>query len=73
MNSADNHPSVPLRESGNNWDSNHQKAGGILLNKDEELKYGRQLMQDYDFERDDGNWGIEVYCEAVQTMTSCLE
>ncbi|KAF9004171.1 hypothetical protein BDZ89DRAFT_1145726 [Hymenopellis radicata] len=73
MNSADDHPSVPPRESGDNWDSNRQKAGGILLNKDEELEYGRQLMQDYDFERDDGNWGIEVYCEAVQTMTSRLE
>ncbi|KAF8904024.1 hypothetical protein CPB85DRAFT_1226001 [Mucidula mucida] len=73
MNSADDHPSMPPRESGNNWDSNCQKAGGILLNKDEELEYGRQLMQDYDFKRDDGNWGIKVYCEAVQTMTSCLE
>lgn len=49
-----------------------ERDGGILINGDEDLEAARELLGDFDCERDDGNWGIEVFCEAVVRMTSAL-
>ena len=38
---------------------------GIRLNTEEELHKARVAMNGFDFEADDGNWGISVYMEAV--------
>ncbi|KAJ7932215.1 hypothetical protein B0H13DRAFT_2227817 [Mycena leptocephala] len=46
--------------------------GGILVNGDEDLLAAKELLGDFDCDRDDGNWGIEVYCEAVIRMISQL-
>ena len=47
-----------------------QRDAGILLNSDEELDRGREILTDFDFTRDDQNWGIEVYTEAVASYYS---
>lgn len=38
---------------------------GTQVNSDDELEEARQLLSDFDFGREDGNWGIEVYVQAV--------
>ncbi|KAJ7156473.1 hypothetical protein C8R43DRAFT_883916 [Mycena crocata] len=47
-----------------------EREAGICLNDDEELEEVRKLMEDFDFNFDDGNWGINVYCQAVILLTS---
>ncbi|KAJ7804318.1 hypothetical protein B0H13DRAFT_1930848 [Mycena leptocephala] len=49
-----------------------EREGGILVNGDEDLLAAKELLGDFDCDRDDGNWGIEVYCEAVIRMISQL-
>ncbi|KAK0482986.1 hypothetical protein EDD18DRAFT_1084541 [Armillaria luteobubalina] len=45
----------------------------VALNEDEEIKFVKELMGDFDFEAEDSNWGIEVYCEAVIRLTAIVE
>ncbi|KAJ6467135.1 hypothetical protein C8R47DRAFT_990495 [Mycena vitilis] len=47
-----------------------EREAGICLNDDEELRDVRDLMDDFDFDEDDGNWGIDVYCRAVLLLSS---
>ncbi|KAJ6554736.1 hypothetical protein B0H19DRAFT_927723 [Mycena capillaripes] len=47
-----------------------QREAGICVNDDDELGRVRDLMQDFDFDADDGNWGIDVYCRAVLLLSS---
>lgn len=49
-----------------------ERAAGIAVNDDQEIQSARDLLADYDFCRDDGNWGIEVYCQAVILMCARL-
>ncbi|KAF7371591.1 Integrase catalytic domain-containing protein [Mycena venus] len=49
-----------------------ERENGILVNGDEDLLAAKELLGNFDCDRDDGNWGIEVYCEAVVRMTSQL-
>lgn len=49
-----------------------ERESGILVNGDEDLMAAQELLGDFDCDRDDGNWGIEVYCEAVIRMVSQL-
>lgn len=49
-----------------------ERDAGILVNGDDELMEARQLLGDFDCDAEDGNWGIEIYCEAVIRITSCL-
>jgi len=41
---------------------------GIRVNTDAELREAQQLLADFDFNRDDGNWGIDVYIDAVRRL-----
>lgn len=50
-----------------------ERESGILVNGDEDLMAAQELLGDFDCDADDGNWGIEVYCEAVIRMLSNLE
>ncbi|KAH9932139.1 uncharacterized protein BXZ73DRAFT_46932 [Epithele typhae] len=57
-------PTAPRQEpSATNPDA--QKSAGIMLNTDEEIEEARRVLHDVDMERDDSNWGIEVYIEAL--------
>ncbi|KAJ7182229.1 hypothetical protein C8R43DRAFT_1054246 [Mycena crocata] len=62
----------PLQRSEQPLGTTAERDGGILVNADEELDAAKELLGDFDCERDDGNWGIEVYCEAVVRMTAVL-
>ncbi|KAJ7183595.1 hypothetical protein C8R46DRAFT_884066 [Mycena filopes] len=49
-----------------------EREGGILVNDDDDLLAAKGLLGEFDCDRDDGNWGIEVYCEAVILMMAQL-
>ncbi|KAF7353177.1 Ethylene-and jasmonate-responsive plant defensin [Mycena sanguinolenta] len=49
-----------------------EREAGICLNDDEELARVQEVMHDFDFAEDDGNWGIDVYCKAVLLLSSRL-
>jgi hypothetical protein len=50
-----------------------ERDDGILVNGDEELDAARSILGDFDCDREDGNWGIEVFCEAVIRMAFQLQ
>jgi hypothetical protein len=52
--------------------SDAEKEAGIFLNEDAELQEVCSLMDGFDFDEDDGNWGIEVYCKAVILLVSLV-
>ncbi|KAJ6624606.1 hypothetical protein B0H10DRAFT_1908466 [Mycena sp. CBHHK59/15] len=47
-----------------------ERAAGICLNDDDELAAIWELMPDFDFDFEDGNWGIYVFCRAVVLLSS---
>ncbi|KAJ7574715.1 hypothetical protein C8J56DRAFT_1064399 [Mycena floridula] len=46
--------------------------GGIYLNDDDDIASARAATEDFDFEEDDQNWGIDVFyfCHAVLKLGS---
>ncbi|KAJ7590176.1 hypothetical protein C8J56DRAFT_888353 [Mycena floridula] len=44
--------------------------GGIYLNDDDDIASAQAAMEDFDFEEDDQNWGIDVFCRAVLKLGS---
>jgi hypothetical protein len=46
-----------------------EREAGICINDDDDLQDVRELMPDFDFDSDDENWGIDVYCQAVIVLT----
>ncbi|KAK7012462.1 hypothetical protein R3P38DRAFT_2550252 [Favolaschia claudopus] len=63
----------PLERINQPTGTAEERESGILVNGDEDLAAAAELLGDFDCDRDDGNWGIEVYCEAVVRMTSDCE
>ncbi|KAJ7694335.1 hypothetical protein B0H17DRAFT_1131977 [Mycena rosella] len=47
-----------------------EREADICVNDDDELRGVQELMPDFDFGRNDENWGIDVYCEAVLLLKS---
>ena len=43
------------------------------LNEDDEINEAREALGDFDFEEEDGNWGIDVYCKAVLRLQAYLD
>ncbi|KAK0432216.1 hypothetical protein EV421DRAFT_1719707, partial [Armillaria borealis] len=43
------------------------------LNNDEDIEFVKMLMADFNFEVEDSNWGIEVYCKAVIRLLAIVE
>jgi hypothetical protein len=72
---------APLPPAGLNDEDTEQLQGevndevesGVLVNGDEELAEIREMLNDMKLDRDDGNWGIEIYCEAVLLLLSRME
>ena len=62
-------PSGPLPEPRPDTGTAERDAG-IAVNDDDELERARRLMHDFNFDRDDGNWGIDVYVQAVCVYSS---
>ncbi|KAF9038940.1 hypothetical protein BDZ89DRAFT_1129461 [Hymenopellis radicata] len=42
------------------------------LAEDADIEAARQALGDFDFEEEDGNWGIDVYCKAVIQLHACI-
>ncbi|KAF8953974.1 hypothetical protein BDZ97DRAFT_1678437 [Flammula alnicola] len=49
---------------------NAERDAGIFLNDDEEIDAARAALEGMNFEFDDGNFGIDVYCEAITRLTA---
>ncbi|THU75827.1 hypothetical protein K435DRAFT_880109 [Dendrothele bispora CBS 962.96] len=49
-----------------------EKAAGLFVNDDDEIVEGKEYFSQcgFDWEREDNNWGIDIYCEAVTQMES---
>jgi hypothetical protein len=43
---------------------------GIRVNTDSELAHAQSLLPGFDYEREDGNWGIETYVELLQALAA---
>lgn len=61
-------PEAPYQ--GEYEDAEAEKAAGVFVNEDEEIQEAREILKDMDLTADDGNSGIDVYCEAVLRITS---
>jgi hypothetical protein len=63
--------SVPTNELEDDPEATEEEVEtGIRVNTDEEISHAQLLLQGFDYERDDGNWGIEVYIEVLQTLAA---
>ena len=50
-----------------------KRAAGVSVNGDDKLHEVEELLADLDLNAEDGNWGIDVYCEAMILLMSRLE
>ncbi|KAJ7234500.1 hypothetical protein B0H12DRAFT_1027960 [Mycena haematopus] len=65
-------PGEPLHRMEQPSGATAEREAGILVTDDEELLTAKELLGDFNYDRDDSNWGIDVYCEAVVRMTTVL-
>ncbi|KAJ7761442.1 hypothetical protein B0H16DRAFT_1414953 [Mycena metata] len=49
-----------------------EREAGIAINDDDELNAIKELMPDFNFDEDDNNWGIDVYCRAVVHLSAIM-
>jgi hypothetical protein len=60
--------SIPTVELEDDLEAGEEVEVGVRVNREQELHHARSLLGEFDYERDDGNWGIEVYLEVVQAL-----
>lgn len=61
--------SEPTAPRSDHFDTTaEEKAAGIFVVDDEEILGAREALGGLDLDRDDGNWGIDVYCTAVTRL-----
>lgn len=53
-------------------DKEAEHEAGLSVNDDEEINHAREALGDYDVLREDGNAGIDVYCDLVVRLTNVL-
>ncbi|KAF7349604.1 Integrase catalytic domain-containing protein [Mycena sanguinolenta] len=46
-----------------------EREAGILVNDDDEVQEFKNILAGMDLSSDDGNWGIDHYCQAVVAVT----
>lgn len=51
-------------------DTEKEKSSGICVNEEEEIEVVRDVLKDWDLAVEDGNHGIDMYCQAVLAVTS---
>ena len=49
-----------------------EREAGIFVNDDEEIEAAKERLGDYNFAADDGNFGIDVYCNAITRLTALM-
>lgn len=63
-------PEAP--DLGEYEDLKAEREAGVFVNDDEEIWEAREILKDMDCSVDDGNSGIDIYCEAVLCITLYL-
>lgn len=53
-------------------DVEKEREAGIFVNDDEEIRAAKECLDGMDFEADDGNFGIDIYCKSVTLLTSLM-
>ncbi|KIM39447.1 hypothetical protein M413DRAFT_446950 [Hebeloma cylindrosporum] len=53
-------------------DTEMERDAGIFVNDDEEIKAAKECLEGMDFDKDDGNFGIDVYCEAIARLAALM-
>lgn len=56
-------PHAPVAEEFT--DTAAERDAGVFVNGDEEIEEIQDILRDWDLAGDDGNWGIDMYCQAV--------
>ncbi|KAF4615590.1 hypothetical protein D9613_012906 [Agrocybe pediades] len=69
---ADELAEDPSEPSYTQMTPEEERQAGIFVDDDEEIRDARELLKDIDFEEDDGNFGIDIYCEAVTRLTALV-
>ncbi|KAJ7938739.1 hypothetical protein B0H13DRAFT_1851326 [Mycena leptocephala] len=59
----------PAPEYSEYPDVSAEREAGILINDDDEVRECKEILADMDLSSDDGNWGIDHYCQAVLVVT----
>jgi hypothetical protein len=57
-------------DEGEFLDTEAEREAGLFVNGDDEIEEAREILQNFDFTQDNGNWGIDVYCQAVMLVTA---
>jgi len=71
-------PMDELRDGPHGWDDRElgsleeERKKGIVINEDTEILLARDVLEDFDVTREDGNWGTNVYGQAVIVMKTNL-
>ena len=61
-------PMAPVAEEYANLAA--EKEAGVFVNADDEIEHVQDILRDWDLAADDGNWGIDMYCQAVLAVSS---
>ncbi len=70
---GDIHDNYPFAPPEMDRAMNEEDEAEVALNNDEDIEFVKMLMADFNFEAEDSNWGIEVYCEAVIRLLAVVE
>lgn len=61
-------------QEGKDMSLEEEREQGFRINGDAELDGAREIMgNDFDYERDDGRWGMDVYLKVRETLTQAFE
>jgi hypothetical protein len=63
-------PTAPVEEDY--ADLAAQKQAGVFVTGDNEIEAARDILTDWDLADEDGDWGIDMYCQAVIALSSYL-
>ncbi|KAJ7923702.1 hypothetical protein B0H13DRAFT_1864687 [Mycena leptocephala] len=62
----------PAPEYSEYPDVSAEREAGILINDDDEVRECKEILADMDLSSDDGNWGIDHYCQLFSSLLSTL-
>ena len=69
---ADELAADPQAADYRDFDVEMEREAGIFVNDDEEIQAAKECLEGYEFEADDGNFGIDIYCNAVTRLTALM-
>lgn len=67
----DAEPHEPTAPRSDSFASTEEEIeAGIVVTEDAFIAEAREILKDMDFSKDDGSWGVDLYCEAVMRLTA---